>query len=268
MRDQETTPSPLGDRALVRDESEDSVSEHKTLTGVEVKDASKGTVEAVFATLDVIDKDGDVTVKGAFEDGAPVRISAYGHGSWGSALPVGKGTIHERGSEAILEGQFFLDTSHGRDHFETVKEMGELMEWSYGFDVVKSGRPPEDAEPEWRRTLEKLKVHEVSPVLLGAGVNTRTLAVKTRASFPDEAERVLGDVQELVSRVQGWGSDSDRKVGRVLSAANRERLATLEASLDETLAEIRSLLAETDPDKGRDLLVREFMRFERMRAAL
>lgn len=245
------------------------MSEHKSLQGVEVKDAQKGTVEAVFATLNVVDKDGDITVKGAFEDGQNVRISAYGHESWKAALPVGRGVIREIGDEAILEGKFFLDTDHGRNTFETIKGLEDLSEWSYGFDVVDHASPSSDEKDEGAtRILRRLKVHEVSPVLLGAGVNTRTLAVKERPSFPDECSNVLGDVKELITRVQGWGSDSEAKEGRTLSAANRERLSTLEASLGDTLTELRVLLAETDPNKDRDLVERELLRFERLRAAL
>lgn len=245
------------------------MSEHKSLQGVEVKDVTKGTVEAVFATLDVIDSDGDITVKGAFEDGASVRISAYGHESWKGALPVGRGVIREYGNDAILEGKLFLDTDHGRNTFETLKGLAELSEWSYGFDILEKANPSEEeGEAGATRILRKLKVHEVSPVLRGAGVNTRTLAVKERPAFPDEVERVLGDAKELITRVQGWGSASEGKEGRTLSAANRERLATLETSLGETLAELQVLLAETDPNKDRDLLVRELMRFERLRASI
>src|SRR3546814_14819273 len=66
-------------------------------------------------------------------DLAPVRISAYGHKSWQGQLPVGKGVIRVKGKRAILEGQFFMTTTHGRDTFETVKALSEdgLQEWSY-----------------------------------------------------------------------------------------------------------------------------------------
>lgn len=150
----------------------------KALKGLKIVDESKGLVEAVFATLDVIDSDGDVTVKGAIDDGATVRISAYNHQSWKEALPVGRGTIHEDGDEVVLKGEFFLNTSHGRDHFETVKAMGDLQEWSYGFDTLDEER----GEKDGRRVnfLKRLKVHEVSPVILGAGVGTRTVGVKAR----------------------------------------------------------------------------------------
>lgn len=226
------------------------MNETKTLQGVAVKDADKGTVEAIFSTFNVVDLDGDVTRPGAFQDGAAVRISAYGHASWGQALPVGKGVIRVTDQGAVLDGKFFLDTQQGRDTFTTVKEMGDLQEWSYGYDVEKSGSGTFEGEDV--RFLEELKVHEVSPVMLGAGIDTRTLAVKSSIPFSDQAEHVLGDLQILVCRAKAFGSqstDQERKEGRVLSAANRERLATLVSALREAGVEIDGLLADTDPQK-------------------
>lgn len=149
----------------------------KSMSRFAVKNADRGEVTAVFATFNVIDSDGDVTLPGAFEDGAEVPISAYGHASWGGALPVGVGRIRSTDKEAILEGRFFMDTTAGRDTFNTVKQLGPLGQWSYGFDVVDFRFGEMDGRKV--RFLAKQKVHEVSPVLVGAGVNTRTLAVKS-----------------------------------------------------------------------------------------
>ncbi|MDX3641429.1 HK97 family phage prohead protease [Streptomyces sp. MB09-02B] len=149
--------------------------------GVEIKSETSGRIEAVFATLNVVDLDGDVTTPGAFTEGAPVMISDWNHTSWGAAKPVGKGFIYEDGNDVVLEGQFFMNTTHGRDAFETVKELGELASFSYGFDVDDSKQAPPDSSygRQHRRTLRKMTVHEVSPVLVAAGVNTRLLAVKS-----------------------------------------------------------------------------------------
>ena len=144
---------------------------------VEIKSADRGEVRAVFARLGVVDHDGDVTSPGAFTDGQKVRISAYNHASWNPGmLPVGKGTIRVEGDEAILDGRFFLETTGGRETFEVVKQLGDLGEWSYGYDI-------DDGEPgvfdgQRVQLLRKLTVHEVSPVLLGAGIDTRTLVTK------------------------------------------------------------------------------------------
>ncbi len=156
------------------------MTERKSLSGVEIKDADKGLVTAVFSTMNVRDHDGDYTREGAFTDGAKVAISAYGHKSWEGALPVGKGVIKVKGRKAVLEGQFFMNTTHGRDTFETVKQLAEdgLGEWSYGFDIDKHSYGKEGDTPV--RYLDQVTVHEVSPVLLGAGINTRTLSAKGR----------------------------------------------------------------------------------------
>jgi hypothetical protein len=70
-------------------------------------------------------------VPGAFEDGAQVVASAYGHQSWNGALPVGKATIHADHEKAWADVQFLMTTQAGRDTFETVRDLGELGEWSY-----------------------------------------------------------------------------------------------------------------------------------------
>lgn len=150
-------------------------------SGMKVVDEASGQVQAVFSTLNVIDKDGDVTLPGAFGN-QNVRISAYNHASWQGELPVGKGTIHESGDEAILNGIFFMGIQKAADTFHTIRQMDDPgMEWSYGYDILNrsQGKWPEN-EPNGKdvQFLHSLKVHEVSPVILGAGENTRTLSAK------------------------------------------------------------------------------------------
>lgn len=173
--------------------------EHKALGRIEIKNEEKGEVRAVFSTFNVIDHDGDVTLPGAFENGAKVTISAYGHKSWMGELPVGRGVIAVDEDRAVLDGKFFLSTEAGRETFETVKAMGDLQEWSYGFDVLEVGKVddlPEELNGAFR-VLSKLKVHEVSPVLLGAGIDTRTLAVKHKepqAIEPEPEQKLIDDM--------------------------------------------------------------------------
>lgn len=179
----------------------------KTLGSVQIKDESQGTVSAVFSTLGVVDSDGDVTVKGAFTDGAHVVISAYGHKSWDGELPVGKGTIREDGDTAVLDGEFFLNTTHGRDAFETVKALSEsgLQEWSYSLEEVESERGKVDGKSV--NIISKVTVKEVSPVLRGAGVDTRTLVAKSRKQLTSTVARLLGDAGSA-----RWGGGYDHYV--------------------------------------------------------
>lgn len=164
---------------------------------IEIKDAAKGIVRAVFAHTGEKDKHNDWTLPGAFGE-QKVRISAYGHMSTRlGALPVGKGTIKEVGNQAVADLHFFLNTSAGREHFEVIKEMGELQEWSYGFAVKETGEVTEELQKVGvERVLQKLEVHEVSPVLIGAGYGTHTLGVKADDGEADpEADTDLPEVK-------------------------------------------------------------------------
>jgi hypothetical protein len=229
--------------------------------GVEIKDASRGEIKAVFATLNVVDRDGDVTVKSAFRDGAPVRISAYNHGSWEGALPVGKGVIRVTDNEAILEGQFFMKTTHGRDTFETVKEMAELQEFSYGFHVTDS--EPGELEGKSVRIIKGVDVAEVSPVLLGAGIGTRTLGLKNaEVNAAKIANGRLSAAVRLNATNEKDGSLVDEK-SAVVPAIRRaipphetgtvtrewNATATTKAISDEARpSELRTVYAWVDPD--------------------
>lgn len=222
---------------------------HKALRNVEIKDAAKGHVTAVFATLGVVDKDGDVTVKGAFSEGAKVAISHYNHKSWDGALPVGKGTIHEVGNEVVLDGQFFLNTTHGRDAFETIKalsEDGPGTEWSYGFDVEDSEVPTQKMADNHRRTLKRMKVHEVSPVMVGAGVGTRVTGVKNDKTFAQQLQEVVASVKAVSERaadVMAMRAEKGKGLGE-------ESLTALTELKDELDALLKS--AETKSEDGTD----------------
>jgi len=187
-----------------------------------LEDAEPGEFEAIFATLNVIDYDNEVTVPGAFTDGQEVRIASYGH-NWGD-LPVGRGTIREEKDTARVLGKFFLQTIGGRETYETIKALGDLQEWSYGFDVLDW----EDGEFEGHDVtfLKSLDVIEVSPVMLGAGVDTRTLDIKARG-----AKAAIG-THSTATTDADWDGP-----------ANEARLRN-----DETAAYYRKMYAWIDPD--------------------
>lgn len=216
----------------------------KALSRVEIKDADKGEVAAVFATLDVVDLDGDVVLPGAFEDGAKVKISAYGHRSWMGALPVGKGLIREVGKEALLEGQFFMDTVAGADTFRVVKALEDEQEWSFGFDAIKYSFGERDGAPV--RFLEQLKTWEVSPVLLGAGIDTRTIGAKgAPLKFVDEAEQVVAMLTALVDRAADVMAMRAEK-GKALGADSAELLTRVKAQAERLAGVLEAGPTTTD----------------------
>ena len=212
---------------------------------LELDDAKEGSFVARIATLDVIDKDGDLTKPGAFKANSEVLISAYQHGSWMGSLPVGKAIIKEDGPDAIAIGEFNLKTDAGRDHYEAVKFTGGLQEWSYGFKVEESDEETRDGQKV--RILKKVTVFEISPVLLGAGIDTATLAIKAeKATYTDQSEAVLAAVTDLVTRTKSL-ADLRRKEGRVLSSKNRERMKGLLDMLSTVASDLKGLLDATEP---------------------
>ncbi len=148
-----------------------------------------GQVEAVFATLNVIDHDKDVTMPGAFGTQQNVIMEPWNHG-W--TLPVGKGAISEREDEAVFEGGYFLDTQAGREHYTVAKALADGQEWSYTFRILKYSRG--EFEDRDVRFLEKMDVIGVSQVDRGAGINTRTTAIKSQT---DLIETMRGLTQAL-----------------------------------------------------------------------
>lgn len=236
-----------------------------------VKDADQGLVQAEFATLNVVDLDGDVTLPGAFGE-QRVKLAAWGH-KWGD-LPVGKGGISEQGVKAVFDGQFFLDTMSGKEHFLTVRNLADQQEWSYGFEVeeaVRKGNPDFDelltagaftapqANDVWR-FLTKLKVFEVSPVMRGAGINTRTTGLKDADEDEEEetkdtpwrghglskhADFVIEEAQAFVERCQSVTDQLDQE-GRLLSGSKRDRLHELGKQLESVRDEIAALLKRTE----------------------
>lgn len=133
---------------------------------------AEGSVTARFARVGVVDKDGDVVAASAFTAGQEVPMTW--HHEWGE--PIGKGVVRLVGEEVRLEGRFFLETARGREAYATVKAMGALQEWSWGFRATSVQY--EQREGRRVRVITGTELYEVSPVLVGAGRGTGTVALK------------------------------------------------------------------------------------------
>lgn len=220
---------------------------------------AEGEFKAVFSTMGVKDKDGDITLPGAFGQ-QDVIIASYNHGSWGSgtnALPSGKGKIYEQGNEAIVEGKFFLDTYAGSETYKTVKNVGDLQEWSYSLPEIDFEIRMENGERT--RVLKKIGVNEVAPVLMGAGTNTRLLDIKSTDSMPivEHFDSVQAQVEGLVKRITNLG-ELREKDGRHPSEETMKRAAQFKA----TLSNLSRELEETQ--EKHDAVYQEAARFEKI----
>lgn len=148
---------------------------------IEFKAEGTGEFRATFATLNVVDKDGDLTVPGAFPIGQPVVIEPWNHGQ---TLPVGQAAIDADQERAWVEGRFLLETTAGKEHYETVKALGPLTEWSYSFWILDAAWEVRDEEQI--RVLKQLDVAGVGPVTRGAGIGTRTDSIKSAGDGSDD----------------------------------------------------------------------------------
>lgn len=167
----------------------------------QIKAADQGIVEAVIATLGVVDKDEDIIRPGAIENGAEVSMSSYGHDAIYGEQPAGKGTVNVRGDKLVYAGRVFLGTQRGRETLEVLKEMGSLAQWSFGFRILGSEIPTEEERKQGaRRILTKLDAFEVSPVTIGAGVGTGTLSAKQHVATPSPFDVHHAEIAAIAQR--------------------------------------------------------------------
>ena len=147
-------------------------------------------------------------------------IGAYGHSTVSnSSLPVGIGTIRSDHRRAWVDAAF-LDTPSGRAHYDTVKALGPLQEWSYTYRVDDASTDFRDREP-WpgaKRVLKALTVIEVAPVLKAAGIDTMTNSIK------DGLVRVDELIDENAQRLMNEGlAGIDPEVTAIWQELQRER---------------------------------------------
>jgi len=224
----------------------------KSFAPIDFKLSEAGDVTVAFSRLDVVDADNDVTRPGAIPAGKAVPMSAYGHTSWDGALPTGRGKLREADGLGIFDGKFFMDTDQGRNAHATVKAMAELQQWSYGYKVLDGG--PVVLDNMSVRELRRLDVYEISPVLIGAGVGTSTLAIKSGAPGPETpwAERLSWYVDSLSALLDHGKARQELRAseGRKLSRTDRARLEDLEVALNGHLAVIHELLLVPEDPKA------------------
>lgn len=218
-------------------------------------EAGKGL--ARIAVLSAIDHDGDTYLPGAFgwkAGGSQWAQILPAHDRW--ACPLGKARVYEEGDAAFAELFLNLDTEEGRNWHAALKfdlaKGNAIQEWSYGFDVL-------DADFEIRgdqrvRKLKKLDVHEVSPVLKGAGIGTRTIDLKGLKGAElkdDHFKALLAGLGELASAL-----DVEAALN-VLSAQGVKQLGDIHRAIGAALAPIA---AKSDAERiGGDTALAQFL---------
>tara|TARA_B100001250_G_scaffold103295_1_gene87080 strand:- start:12942 stop:13724 length:783 start_codon:yes stop_codon:yes gene_type:complete len=227
--------------------------QHKTVKLL-ATDEVEGKVEAVFSNFNEVDSDGDVvlpdSIKSGFGENGVAMVWAH---DWKDV--VGRGQIVQDDKRAVFKGQFIMDTERGRDAYNTVKAMGDLQQWSFGYEVLESenGMFQKDAGTEIEvRFLKDVKVWEVSPVLVGANQNTHTLSVKekeakpTGKKFSEEVENVLNTLTSLVKRARELTALRLSK-DKTLSEEATGLITDLQDALQEAHQDIDTLLTVGAP---------------------
>lgn len=210
--------------------------ETKSILVEKMDDAGLGLARLV--DMNAIDHDGDTYTPGAFswkeggEQWVPL-LPAHQR----TAMSFGKARVYEEGSVAFAELHLNLDTVAGKEWHSTLKfdlATGRpAQEWSYGFDVIDAAH--EQRGTEKVRNLKRLDVHEVSPVIRGAGIGTATLAMKSRGAFADQLDAVIEEIDDVIERAGGIAALRISE-GREMSKARLDRLTELKTRLDQLLA--------------------------------
>ena len=230
--------------------------EYKTIAATIKQAGEDGSFEATIATLNVLDRDRDIVMPGAFGDAPAAVIPAHDQGH----VPLGKARVEERGESAVATGLFNLKIEAARDWHEALKfdlaNPPSVQEWSWGFVPVEFSFEERDGEQV--RLLQKVDLREISPVLRGASIGTGTLSAKEQDGKKDPpklAEQIkltMAGVETLVAQIREVSEgrkERGRKLGKDVSV---QALALAEGchELDRALQQLKDMAEGMLPEEA------------------
>lgn len=211
--------------------------QHKTFTPVVRGVTGEGKLSFVVATLGAPpDLDADITLPGFFGKQNVALLPAHDH----TSVPLGKGRIYERGNEALVEAKFNLAIPTAVDWFEALRfdvdNPPSLQEYSYAYNLHSDGfrtgthngapvrflTPRKDGSPG-------ADVTEVSPVLRGAGLGTRTLALKRDDDDLSPSDRA--ELEAIRQKIAPWVAQQETTAA--LARIERDRAHAMLAEADK-----------------------------------
>ena len=225
---------------------------------IELKEeGDKRYIEAVFSLFDTIDSDNDVTKANALRSGyTGNKVPLVWNHDWGKV--IGRGIIETDNQKAVFKG-YFLNTEAGKEAYNTVKEMQDMQQFSYGFQVMKSSKGTHiDSKGEEVpvRVLEDVKVWEVSPVLVGAQQNSFVQALKSGLEPYDEIDTEFEEIIEPEVSSTTDASISKSQQGLRLGEHAVASLEELKAFTEriEDLASLRNSEKKTLSSKSTEMI--------------
>jgi HK97 family phage prohead protease len=204
-------------------------------SATKVLDARAGIVEAYVNTMEVVDSDGDIISKAAFDNSLgslPIPVLA----SHDQSEVVGKvltaravaGADGSQVHRLHATMQMNMDTQAGREAFSNVA--GDFVrEWSVGFNMLQDGSRVETVDGRSVRMIEDLDWVEASTVIRGASPYTQTISAKAA-----EKDAIPG--HETSTSGEPW--DSGAMVKRIPN--------------DAEAGTLKRMYAYVDPDKDED----------------
>ena len=226
-----------------------------------------GTFEGLGSTFGNVDEGGDVILKGAFADALPAFLERgfvpVSHDWMG--LPIATIADVKETDDGLWFSAEFHSTTSAQDARTVMRERmerGKFVGLSIGY------LPDYDDGVEYRddgvRVLKKIKeLAEISFVTVPMNREAGVSAVKGNLSFADEYDTALAAVDGFVSRARSL-ADLRVKEGRVLSSANRDRLATIRDAMRDASKSLDTILSETDTGKADNVLSLEVFRRREM----
>ena len=225
---------------------------------IELKeDGDKRYIEAVFSLFETIDSDNDVTKANALRSGyTGNKVPLVWNHDWSKV--IGRGIIETDNQKAVFKG-YFLNTEAGKEAYNTVKEMQDMQQFSYGFQVMKSSKGTHiDSKGEEVpvRVLEDVKVWEVSPVLVGAQQNSFVQALKSGLEPYDEIDTEFEEIIEPEVSSTTDASISKSQQGLRLGEHAVASLEELKAFTEriEDLASLRNSEKKTLSSKSTEMI--------------
>ncbi|MFE6848959.1 hypothetical protein [Streptomyces sp. NPDC057686] len=168
-----------------------------------------GKVSIIVATLNQIDHDDDVALPGFFGQQVTTVVPSHGH----THVPLGNAIVRETATEVIADIKFNLRVNAAIDWYEAIRYDFEnppaLQEYSYAWSFSPGGYRYGELNGKRVRFLQPLSdgrpgmdLMEISPVLRGAGVGVRTLAVKRYSQPPRSENELRAELQRIKDAFQ------------------------------------------------------------------
>ena len=113
--------------------------------------------------------------------------------------PVGMASVWRGKGHYGFDAQYF-DTPDGHAAFETVRQGGHLVQWSY---ALKAAREPATHEGKSCARLRNVEIIELSPVTRAAGISTRTLSAKGQCQCGCHTSALPPDLAHEMKMIHG-----------------------------------------------------------------